>query len=81
MDWLERDLKPLIDELQNKYDIEPSGWQLNDHHPVDESDADAETCQKFNYVPRDTNIESGIVCQHAYIQSDDSELGKISIFT
>ena len=77
MDWLQSELKVLIDKFRNDFNIEPIGWQINDHHPVDESDA--ESCETFNYSPRDQNIETGIVCQHAYIQSHDSELGTISI--
>ena len=72
MDWLQSELEVLIDKFKNDFNIEPIGWQINDHHPVDESDA--KTCETFNYSPRDTNIDTGIVCQHAYIQSHDSEL-------
>ena len=72
-DWLARDFEAFITDLGNKYGpLDIAGWHLHGTQPLDE-DPDS-VCDSFKYIPRDSDLRSGLLCQHTWVTSWNSSL-------
>ena len=71
-DWIAGNYKTLQDELINTFKITPTGWKVHGSHPVDEETE--KSCNSFAYHPRDTDMSTGLLCQHAWSHYSGSEL-------
>ena len=72
-DWLQRDFDKFLTKLDNiSNHQEVKGWHLHGSQPLDQ-DSDS-LCDNFQYTPRDGDLRSGLLCQHAWVTSWNTSL-------